>query len=101
MDKQKAKEWFSYGMVVGDPYCALAYLMYFVDLSLDDELRREPKLATIYSILLNTFLIAYNENAYLWQISFHLIVLLTVAKLFKKFRSTTCYLLLIIYDTKY
>lgn len=62
MDKQKAKEWFSYGMVVGDPYCALAYLMYFVDLSLDDELRREPKLATIYSILLNTFLIAYNEK---------------------------------------
>ncbi len=64
MDKQKAKEWFSYGMVVGDPYCALAYLMYFADLSLDDELKREPKLASIYSILLNTFLIAYNESIF-------------------------------------
>lgn len=62
MDKQKAKEWFSYGMVVGDPYCALAYLLYFTDFSLDEELRRDPKLASIYSILLNTFLIAYNEN---------------------------------------
>ena len=37
MDKQKAKEWFSYGMVVGDPYCALAYIMYFVDLSYTDD----------------------------------------------------------------
>lgn len=64
MDKQKAKEWFSYGMVVGDPYCALAYLMYFADLSLDEELKRDPKLAAIYSILLNTFLIAYNEHIF-------------------------------------
>lgn len=63
MDKQKAKEWFSYGMTVGDPYCAMAYLFYYADLSLDDELRRDTKLAAVYTILLNIFLIALNgEN---------------------------------------
>lgn len=61
MDKQKAKEWFSYGMTVGDPYCALAYLLYYSDISLDEELRRDLKLASIYTVLFNTFLITLNE----------------------------------------
>lgn len=53
MDKQKAKEWMSYGMTVGNPYCSLAYILYFLNVNLDSSIDLEKNISNIYTILLN------------------------------------------------
>lgn len=53
MDKQKAKEWMSYGMTVGNPYCSLAYILHFLNVNLDSSQNLERNISNVYTLLLN------------------------------------------------
>ncbi|MBQ4209281.1 hypothetical protein II654_02540, partial [bacterium] len=55
LDKSKARQWFSYGMVVGDPFCTMAFIVYFMDLSIDSEMESESELTDLYTLLINCF----------------------------------------------
>ena len=55
LDKSKARQWFSYGMVVGDPFCTMAFIVYFLDLSIDSEMESESELTDLYTLLVNCF----------------------------------------------
>ena len=55
LDKSKARQWFSYGMVVGDPFCTMAFIVYFLDLSIDSEMESESELTDLYTLLINCF----------------------------------------------
>lgn len=55
LDKSKARQWFSYGMVVGDPFCTMAFIVYFLDLGIESEMESESELTDLYTLLINSF----------------------------------------------
>ncbi len=62
LDKAKARQWYSYGMVVGDPFCTMAFIVYFLDLEIESEVESEVQLTNLYTLLLNSFaLVRYQK----------------------------------------
>lgn len=62
MDKKCAKEWFFYGLVCGDPRCTLAYILYFANVSLFDEISCQNSTAFVYFLLVNSYLICSHSD---------------------------------------
>lgn len=62
LDKQRARDWLSYGMSVGNPYCGLLFLLNFSDMDLLSESAKSRKVADIYLALFNIYLLCCVNN---------------------------------------
>lgn len=55
LDKESARNWLSYGMSVGNPYCALLFLLHFADVDLHEENLVPSKISDLFILLNNIF----------------------------------------------
>jgi len=56
-DREKAKMWYIYGMSVGNPYCTMAYLLFFLDVDAEKEDNAIKVCANIYTFLVNNMML--------------------------------------------
>lgn len=57
LDKESARNWLSYGMSVGNPYCALLFLLHFADVDLHAENLVPSKISDLFILLNNIFIL--------------------------------------------
>ena len=55
LNKFHAKDWFAYGAAVGDIKCALAYILYFMDINFEKNGVAYDKIAFMHALLFNNF----------------------------------------------
>ena len=55
LNKFHAKDWFAYGAAVGDIKCALAYILYFMDINFEENGVAYDNIAFMHALLFNNF----------------------------------------------